>query len=129
MTVYLTLDQVLELHADGIRRYGGDPGIRDLGLVQSAVSQPRMSFAGQELYSTLAEKAAALGFSLIRNHGFVDGNKRIGFAAIEASLRPNGHRIAASIDDAERAIIAVASSEWTREQLVADWVREHTVAL
>ncbi|MEI7683494.1 MAG: Fic family protein [Planctomycetota bacterium] len=76
MTVYLTLDQVLELHADGIQRYGGDPGIRDLGLVQSAVSQPRMSFAGQELYSTLAEKAAALGFSLIRNHGFLDGNKR-----------------------------------------------------
>lgn len=128
MTVYLTLDQVLELHADGIRRYGGDPGIRDLGLVESAVSQPRMSFARQELYPTLAEKAAALGFSLILNHGFLDGNKRIGFAAIEAFLRPNGHRISTSIDDAERAILAVASSEWTREQF-ADWVREHIVAL
>lgn len=80
---YLGLREVLELHRLLLERTGGLAGVRDLGLLESAVAQPLMSFGGQELYPAVAEKAAALGFSLIKNHPFNDGNKRIGHAATD----------------------------------------------
>ncbi len=85
-----------------------------------------MTYADEDLYRTLAEKAAALGFSLIGNHPFVDGNKRVGHAAIETFLLLNGHELDAEADDAERVILGVAAGECTREQL-HDWVRAHVV--
>ena len=82
----LTLSEVLELHRRIIRYSGGSLGIRDLNAIESAIAQPRMTFDGEDLYPTIVAKAAALGFSLIQNHPFIDGNKRIGHAAMETFL-------------------------------------------
>lgn len=75
---HLTLAEVLELHRLVITQTGGGQGLRDLGLLESAIAQPRQTFGGQDLYPDLPAKAAALGFSLIANHPFIDGNKRVG---------------------------------------------------
>ena len=88
---YLTLAEVLDLHHRVIEMSGGGDGVRDLAGVESAVAQPQMTFAGDELYPTIESKATALCFSLVMNHPFVDGNKRIGHAAMETFLVMNGH--------------------------------------
>jgi death on curing protein len=123
---YLTQDEVLELHQAIIRQSGGSSGLRDLGLLQSAVAQPRMTFAGADLYPTIEEKAAALGFSLIGNHPFVDGNKRVGHAAMETFLVLNGCEIKASVEEAEQLTLQVAAGEASRDDL-ATWLRSHVV--
>jgi len=79
---YLTVGEVLEIYSRVMSQSGGEVGIRDLGTLESAVAQPHMTFNGEELYPTIVEKASALGFSLIQNHPFVDGNKRTGHAVI-----------------------------------------------
>lgn len=117
---YLSLAQVLDLHRRAIEQSGGATGLRDLGALQSAVAQPRMSFGGSDLYPTLESKAAALAYSLIRNHPFVDGNKRVGHAAMEAFLMLNGFEITATVDEAEKLIIELASGAVSREALY-DW--------
>jgi death on curing protein len=123
---YLAQEEVLELHQALIARSGGSSGIRDLGALQSAVAQPRMTFAGADLYPTIAEKTAALGFSLIRNHPFVDGNKRVGHAAMETFLVLNGCHIEATVDDAEQLILGIAAGVVSRAELVG-WLRSHIV--
>jgi death-on-curing protein len=105
---------------------GGSVGVRDLGALESALAQPRMTFGG-ELYPTIAEKAAALGFSLIMNHPFVDGNKRAGHAAMETFLVLNGYEIEAAVDEQERIILQVASGELGRDEFT-DWLRGHLVS-
>jgi death-on-curing protein len=125
---FLTLEQVLTIHAEGIRAHGGEPGVLDLGLIASAVYQPQASFGGHYLNRTLPAMASALGYSLIKNHGFCDGNKRVGFSAMDVFLRLNGFALNVSADEGERAILAVAASEMNREQLT-DWLREHAVPL
>ncbi len=97
--------------------------MRDLGLLESAVAQPKQSFGGSDLYPEIHQKAAALGFLLIANHPFVDGNKRVGHAALESFLMLNGHQLQAEVDDLERVITAVASGQLSRESF-ADWVVE-----
>ncbi|MDC0831535.1 type II toxin-antitoxin system death-on-curing family toxin [Geitlerinema sp. CS-897] len=96
---YLKLIEVLALHRRLIERSGGALGIRDFGLLESAIAQPRMTFGGEDLYSTEIEKAAALGFSIVMNHPFVDGNKRTGHAAMETFLLLNGREIRATVDE------------------------------
>lgn len=123
---YLRLDHVLRIHARMIERFGGDPGVRDEGLVDSAVALPRASFGGEDLYPTLAEKAAALGFSLAKNHGFVDGNKRTAAAAVEMFLLRNGHEIDAPIDEQEAVYLGLAASSLPREEYLA-WLRRRIV--
>jgi death on curing protein len=93
---YLTLHDVLEAHEHILQQFGGEPGFLNLGALESARAQPRMTFGGQDLYPTLAEKAAALGFSLIQNHPFVDGNKRTAHAAMETFLVLNDYQIDAA---------------------------------
>ena len=121
---YISLDAVLVLHRRIIQTSGGSAGIRDHGGLASAIAQPLMTFGEQDLYPTVIEKAAALCFSLIQNHPFVDGNKRVGHAAMEVFLRSNGYRIDATVDIQEQIILGVASGEVSREQLVG-WLREH----
>ena len=123
---YLILGEVLELYRRIMEQSGGTMGIRDLGALESALAQPRMTFGGTELYSTIVEKAAALGFSLINNHPFVDGNKRTGHAAMEVFLILNGYEIEASTDEQERIILQVASGETKREAFI-EWLRAHIV--
>ena len=120
----LTLEEVLELHRLILEQSGGSQGVRDLGGLESAIAQPQMTFGGQELYPTLAEKAAAVGFSLVCNHPFVDGNKRIGHAAMETFLLLNGWELVAPVDEQESVILRLASSELNREEWTS-WVRDH----
>lgn len=126
MTRYLSLGEVLRLHELIIAQTGGSDGLRDLGLLESALGQPRQSFGDEDLYPTLVGKAAALGFSLISNHPFIDGNKRVGHAAVEALLMLNGFELSAGIDDAESEVLAVAAGKRTREQFQA-WIEAHVV--
>jgi death-on-curing protein len=127
MIRYVTLDEVLELHRLLLEQSGGGPGIRDLGMLESAVAQPAMTFGGQDLYASLADKAAALGFSLVMNHPFVDGNKRIGHAAMETFLVLNDLEIAAEVDEQERVILALAAGVMRREEFTT-WVHSHVVS-
>ena len=121
---YLTLAEVLNLHDRVLDSSGGSAGVRDLGVVESAVAQPRATFGGEDLYPTLITKAAALCFSLIRGHGFIDGNKRVAHAALEVFLVLNGHEITATVDEQEQMFLGLAAGTVTRDQLV-DWLGEH----
>lgn len=126
-TRFLSLAEVLDLYARVLVAGGGSSAIRDLGALESALAQPRAMFDDVELYPTLVEKAAALGFSLIRNHPFVDGNKRIGHAALEVFLVLNGHQLDATVDDAERVILGVAAGTIGRDEF-SQWIREHIMS-
>jgi death-on-curing protein len=128
MIRYLTLGEVLNLHRLIIQQSGGALGVRDLGALESALAQPRMTFGGEDLYPTLADKAAALGFSIIMNHPFVDGNKRTGHAAMETFLVLNGLEISASVDEQEQVILALASGNSGRESFV-EWLKQHITAI
>ena len=121
---YLSLSEIIELHRRIMDQSGGASGLRGLGGLESAIAQPRMTFGGQDLYPTLIEKAGALCFSLVQNHPFVDGNKRLGHAAMEVFLILNGHEIQASVDEQENLIWGVASSQITRDNLIA-WLTDH----
>jgi death on curing protein len=123
---FLTLVEVLELHRRAIAQSGGALGIRDVGLLESAIAQPRMTFEGQELYPGLIEKAVALGFSIIMNHPFVDGNKRTGHAAMETFLVLNGMEINDSVDEQEQVVLTVSSGELGREAF-AEWLQQNTI--
>ncbi len=122
---YLTPDEVIRLHALILRESRGAEGIRDVRAIDSAVAQPQMAFGGQELYPALADKAAALAFSLVRNHPFVDGNKRVGHAATEVFLVLNGHEIRASADEQEELILRLAAGQLSRDEL-REWLRAHS---
>ena len=121
---HLSIGQVLELHSRIIQQSGGTAGILNLGALESALIQPRMTFGGKDLYPTLSEKAAAVGFSIIRSHPFIDGNKRTGHAAMEVFLILNGYEIDASIADAERVVLQVTSGDMGREEFAA-WLDAH----
>ena len=121
---YLSFEEVVLLHSLIVAQSGGASGLRDRGALESAIAQPEMSFGDEELYSTIAEKAAALAYSLIQNHPFVDGNKRIGHAAMEVFLLLNDQEIQASVDDQEKLIIGVASGKVVRAEL-SEWISKH----
>ena len=121
---YLTLAEVLDLHRRVIAQSGGAEGVRELGAVESAVAQPQMMFGGKQLYPTIESKATAMCFSLVMNHPFVDGNKRIGHAAMETFLVINGYELTTDIGDAEKTILALAASDLTREELL-EWITSH----
>jgi death-on-curing protein len=122
---YLSLAETLDLHRSVIERWGGARGIRDLGALESALAQPRQSFGGQDLCPDLTRKAAALCFSLVLNHPFVDGNKRIGHAAMETFPIMNGSELRASVDEQERVILDLAAGILSREDFV-EWAMQHT---
>ena len=102
--------------------------MRDRGALESAVAQPEASFGGEELYPSLSEKAAALGHSLIQNHPFVDGNKRIGHGAMEVFLLLNGYEIEALVDEQEKVIIGVASGKISRIEF-SEWLGKHLIEI
>ena len=106
----LTMAEILETYQRMMQLSGGLIGILDFGALESALAQPYITFGGNELYPSPAEKTAALGFSLKKNHPFVDGNKRIGHAVMAMFLAINGYKINASIDEQFEIILSVASS-------------------
>ena len=117
-------EKVLLLHKLMIEETGGDPNLRDFGLLDSALASVFQSFGGQELYPTKEEKAARLGFSLISNHAFVDGNKRIGMYVMLTFLEVNGVGIEPTNDDVARVGLAVASGEMDYDALL-EWIRKN----
>lgn len=121
---YLTLGEVVALHRAILESSGGASGIRDLGALESSLAQPRATFDGVDLHPSLHAKAAALGYSLVMNHPFLDGNKRVAHAAMEAFLMLNGFEIVAVVDDQERLMLDLAAGNVTRDQL-AEWLEKH----
>lgn len=105
---------------------GGSAGVRDWGSLCSVVAQSRMSVQGEDLYPSVVQKAAALGFSLVMNHPMVDGNKRLGHAAMELFLMLNGREIKASADEQERIILQLVAGDLERSELVS-WLKDHIV--
>jgi death-on-curing protein len=103
---------------------GGAAGIRDLGLLESALAQQRATFDGNDLHPTIVDKAAAVGFALVANHPFVDGNKRVGHAAMEVFLVLNGFEIDATVNEQERLMLDAASGLTDRAALV-EWLKGH----
>jgi death on curing protein len=126
MMCELTVNDVIDLHRQVVEQSGGSFGIRDLGALESAVAQPQMTFGGEDLYPTVVDKAAALGFSLVMNHPFVDGNKRIGHAAMETFLVLNGLEIYASVEDQEQVILSLAAGQMERDSFTA-WLKQHVI--
>lgn len=123
---FLTLDEVLALHADQIERYGGTHGIRDVALLESAVAAPAATFAGAYLHPTLPEMAAAYLFHLVRNHPFLDGNERVGLAAAIAFLGLNDRWLEADPDALADLVVAVAVGAMGKSE-VAVFVKQHLV--
>jgi death-on-curing protein len=121
---YLTLSEILHLYDRIISSSGGTHGVRDFGALKSALSQPRLTFDQTDLYPDIVAKASSLCFSLIMNHPFVDGNKRIGHAAMETFLILNGYEIDATTDDQEQIILDLAAGKVTRHEF-ATWLKSH----
>jgi death-on-curing protein len=113
---------VLLLHQRIVEQSGGAFGIRDRAALDSALSQPKMTFEGKDLYPSLEEKAAALCYSLVNNHPFIDGNKRVGHAAMEIFLIINGYEIFADVAEQERIMLNLASGKMDRKDLLS-WLR------
>jgi death-on-curing protein len=122
---YLSAEQILFIHARLIEETGGSHGVRDLGMLLSAIGRPQASFDDQDLYIDLFSKAAALMESLIRNHPFVDGNKRTGVTAAGLFLRCNGYRLAAKNTDLVAITMKIAQSQSNLEELTI-WFRDHS---
>ena len=123
MILHLSLDQVLQIHELQIEKFGGAAGLRDPGALESAVARPAMTFGGEDLYPDVPSKTAALMHSLVMNHAFVDGNKRIGVTAAELFIRLNGYRLDASNPELEELTMTVAKGELDAEAL-AIWFRQ-----
>ena len=123
---YLSLREILELHDRIIEVSGGAKGIRDMQALESAINQPRLTFNQTDLYPDILTKAAALCFFLVMNHSFVDGNKRIGHAAMETFLILNGFEIEASIDEQEKIIFDLAAGRLDREEFTT-WLNNHII--
>jgi death-on-curing protein len=123
---YLSVAEVVELHLRILHQSGGSEGIRDPSALLSAVGQPLQTFDGIDLYPTIVEKASALAFFLCRNHAFIDGNKRVGHAALEVMLVLNGLELSASIDEQEAIMLRLADGTIDREDFTA-WVRGHAI--
>ena len=117
-------EKVLLLHKLITEETGGDPNIRDLALLDSALESAFQPFDGQELYPTKEEKGARIGYALISNHAFVDGNKRIGMYVLLTFLEVNGIRIYPSEEEVVRVGLAVASGEMKYEELL-EWILEN----
>ena len=122
---YLYPKQILYLYQQIIQQTGGTLGLRDEGLLESAIYRPQASFGGQDLYPDLFSKTAALGHSIISNHPFVDGNKRVGFEAMRLILRLNRYDVHASLEAKYEFVMDIAKGKLT-EQAIADWLKRHS---
>lgn len=121
-------EDVLKLHELSIRDFGGSNGIRDFGLLESAIARPFQTFGGEDLYPTVFEKTAALGESLIINHPFVDGNKRTGALAIVTFLAEHNYRCSANEIDFYNFIIAISTGEKRYDEIV-EWLKQNSSSL
>ena len=128
MTAWIDRELVLAIHERQLAEHGGAGGIRNGEVLDSALARPLQMLAYGDPEPDLAELAAALTHGLARNHPFVDGNKRIGHAAMEVFLTMNGHEIVASVDEQEATVLAVAAGSMTRNSF-AEWLERRVRAL
>jgi death-on-curing protein len=115
---FLGLAEVLLIHQDQINRYGGEPGIRDLGLLKSAIATPAATFNGEYLHTDISEMAAAYLFHLVKNHPFIDGNKRVGTVAAIIFLKLNSYDFTAAPEKLTKLVIKLASGEISKAEVV-----------
>jgi death on curing protein len=124
---YLSFAEVLYLHRRILESSsGGGAGIRDVPMLESALAQPKQTFGGSDLYPSLVEKAAALCFSIVNNHPFVDGNKRVAHAGMESFLLLNGAELQAGVDEQEQVMLASTSEQMSRGALI-EWPKGYIV--
>lgn len=121
---YLSLDMVVAIHDDMVERYGGSFGIRDLGLIQSALGRPQTSFTGQDLYPTIIDKAAALFHSLLFNHAFVDANKRTAMTSMARFLYMNGYDLVVNRKEFVSFPLRVENTHLGIEEITS-WIEKH----
>lgn len=121
--VFLSADVVLMIHRRVIDEFGGDPGLRDRGLLESAVAMPQSTFGGVDLHAGLPEKAAAYHFHLCANHPFMDGNKRVAVVAAEVFLLINGQELSASDNDVEDLTTGVAAGRLSKDHVIEFFAR------
>lgn len=121
---FLSAEQVLELHSAIIVQSGGGPGMRDLAAFESCMQQPFQGFGDTDFYPSVIDKAIAFGYFLVRNHPFVDGNKRIGHAVMAVNLEFHQWEIQASIDEQEQLILDLAAGKLDKETFF-EWVKVH----
>ncbi len=119
---YLSEGLVLEIHRNLIQIFGGSHGLRDRGLLLSALAQPKMTVGGKYMHRTVFDKAAAYGYHLCANHPFVDGNKRVAFMAMYLFLEKNGYEINASERDVFETMMAMAAGN-LKKPAIAEWLR------
>ena len=123
--IFLTLDEVIEIHRDMIERYGGSTGIRDLGLLESAVAMPQAGMGDQYFHSSLFEMAAAYLFHIVQNHPFVDGNKRVGAMTAFVFLKLNSFTLKVSESEFERVVRQVAEGQMKKEK-IAEFLQKNS---
>jgi len=124
--IYLTVEQVIFIHNRSLEKFGGIYGIRDKGLLESAVARPMATFGGKDLYKDFYSKASALGHSILLNHPFIDGNKRTAFTSMDLFLQENGLIINADDDECEKMILNVIDKTFDDKQL-AEWLKNNTI--
>ena len=122
---YLKVKDVLLLHNLAINNFGGSHGIRDLGLLESAVGRPQATYGGEELYPDIYLKGAALVHSLLLNHQFVDGNKRTAMFSVMEFMELNGYRMTASQDDVVKCAMWIENDKPEIEE-IAEWLKKNT---
>lgn len=125
---FLDLGELLAIHRDQIARYGGEDGVRDWGLLQSAIATPAATFGGEYLHTDVCEMAAAYLFHIVQNHPFVDGNKRVGAMAAYVFLALNGRRMTADQDAYFDLVLSVARGEMPKSA-VAEFLRGNSAAV
>ena len=118
---FVSKSMVLSIHARQIERFGGTPGVRDEGLLESALAQPQATFGGQFLHPTISEQAAAYLYHIAMNHPFIDGNKRTAFAVADTFLRLNGCTLNLTDDRAYDLVMQVARGTMTKEELSTEF--------
>ena len=123
-TQYLSITKVLFVHDRAVKEFGGSFGIRDIGLVESAVARPQASFDGNDLYQSIYDKTAALLQSLLKNHPFVDGNKRTAWVSAVALLKMKGWQIIAKEDEVVEFMVRVANENLSVDE-IAGWVKKN----
>ena len=129
MSVHFIPDEiVLTIHTDLLHRYGGEPGLRDRSLLESALAQPKMTAGGKDLHKTLFDKSAAYGYHVCMNHPFIDGNKRVAFVLMDIFLQKNGWEINSNEEETYSMMISLASGKLNKSQLSLS-LKEHTTKL
>lgn len=121
----ISLNAALHIHDESIKSFGGSHGVRDLGALESALKRPFQTFGGEDLYPSPLEKASALLESVLKNHPFIDGNKRTGYVLMRVFLLQHNIDISASQEEKYKFVIQVASSEYNFEEIL-DWLHRNT---